>query len=103
MSRHLVPAEPMSTLSIPKKLWYPTPVHTNVHPAPKPHLPTLVRVLPVVALVSGYTSALASSAHVGAAASALLLLAFAAIVGLGCGAARYAVASVRHHRSSSGQ
>jgi hypothetical protein len=87
----------MSTLCIPKKLWYPTPVHTNLQPAPKPHLPTLVRVLPVVALVSGYTSALASSAHVGAAASALLLLAFAALVGLGWGAARYAVASARHH------
>ena len=101
MSRHLVPAEPMSTLTIRKELWYPTPVHTNLQPAPKPCLPTLVRVLPVVALVSGYTSALASTAHVDTAASALLLLAFAAIVGLGCGA--YAVASVCHHRSSSRQ
>ena len=57
-------------------------------------------LLPLVALVSGYTSALASTAHVDAAASALLLLAFAALVGLGWGAVRYAVASVRHHRSA---
>ena len=103
MSRRTVPAEPTSTLSIPKELWYPTPVRTDVLPATKPPLPMLVRLLPVVALVSGYTSALASTAHVTAAASALLLLAFAALVGLGWGAVRYAVASVRHYRSSSGQ
>ena len=101
MSRRIVPAEPTSTLTIPKELWYPTPVHTNLLPASGLRLPMLVRLLPVVALVSGYTSALASTAHVDTAASALLLLAFAAIVGLGCGA--YAVAAVRHHRSSSGQ
>jgi hypothetical protein len=59
----------------------------------------LVRLLPVIALVSGYTSALASTAHVDAAASTLLLLALAALMGLGWGAVRYAVASVRHHRS----
>jgi hypothetical protein len=70
VSRHPAPADPMSTLSIPKELWYPTPVHTNVLPAPKPRLPTLVRLLPVVALVIGYTSALASTAHVDAAAAA---------------------------------
>jgi hypothetical protein len=103
VSRRPVPAEPMSTLSIPKELWYPTPVHTNVLPAPKPRLPMLVRLLPVVALVSGYTSALASTAHVDAAASALLLLVFAALVGLGWGAVRYAVASVRHHRWVTGR
>lgn len=83
MSRRPVPAEPMSTLSIPEELWYPAPVHMNVLPAPKPRLPMLVRLLPVVALVSGYTSALASTAQVDAAASALLLLAFASLVGLG--------------------
>ncbi len=99
MSRHTVPADPMSTLSVPKELWYPTPVQTSVFPARKPRSPILVRLLPVVALVSGYTSALASTAHVDAAASALLLLAFAALVGLGWGAVRYALASVRHHRS----
>ena len=64
--------------------------------APKPRLSRPVRLLPVVALVSGYTSALASTAHVGAVATALLLLAFAALVGLGWGAVRYGVASVRH-------
>jgi hypothetical protein len=101
MSRHPVPAEPPSVLSIPEELWYPTPVHPNVLPAPKPPLPTLVRLLPMVALVSGYTSALASTAHVDAAASALLLLAFVALLSLGWGAVRYAVASARHHRSSS--
>jgi hypothetical protein len=100
MSRHPVPSEPPSALSIPEELWYPTLVHPNVRPAPKPRLPTLVRLLPVVALVSGYTSALASTAQVDAAASALLL-AFAALLGLGWGAVRYAVASARHHRSSS--
>jgi hypothetical protein len=99
MSRRLEPDEPPSALSIPEDLWYPTPVQTNVLPAAKPRLPMLVRLLPVIALVSGYTSALASTAHVDAAASALLLLAFAALVGLGWGAVRYAVASVRHHRS----
>jgi hypothetical protein len=103
VSRHPVPADPMSTLSIPKELWYPKPVHPNLLPAPKPRLPMLVRLLPVVALVSGYTSALASTAHVGATATALLLLAFAALVGLGWGAVRYAVASVRHHRSVTGR
>jgi hypothetical protein len=103
VSRHPVPADPMSTLSIPKELWYPTPVHTNAQPTPKPRLPTLVRLLPVVALVSGYTSALASTARVDAGASALLLLAFAALVGLGWAAARYAVAAVRHHRSVTGR
>jgi hypothetical protein len=100
MSRRLEPAEPMNTLTIPKELWYPTPVQTNVSPATKPRLPMLVRLLPVIALVSGYTSALASTAHVDAAASTLLLLAFAALVGLGWGAVRYAVASVRHHHRS---
>lgn len=49
--------------------------------------------------MSGYTSARASTAHADAAASTLLLLAFAALVGLGWGAVRYAIASVRHHRS----
>jgi hypothetical protein len=93
----------MSALSIPKGLWYPTPVHPNVLPAGTPRLPMLVLLLPVVALVSGYTSALASTAHVDAAASALLLLAFAALVGLGWGAVRYAVASVRHQRSVTGR
>jgi len=67
-------------------------------PAPKPRLPTFVRLLPMVALVSGYTAALASTARVDAVASALLLLVFAALVGLGWGAVRYAVASVRHRR-----
>jgi len=33
MSRRLERAEPMSTLTIPKELWYPTPVQTNVLPA----------------------------------------------------------------------
>jgi hypothetical protein len=99
VSRHPAPADPMSTLSIPKELWYPTPVHTNVVPAPTPRLSLLVRLLPLVALVSGYTSALASIAHLAAAASALLLLASAALVGLGWGVVRYTVASVRHHRS----
>jgi hypothetical protein len=89
MSRCLEPAEPPSALTIPKELWYPTPVHTNVLPATKPRLPMLVRLLPVIALVSGYTSELASTAH--ADASTLLLLAFAALVGLGWGAVRYAV------------
>jgi hypothetical protein len=99
MSRRLEPAEPPSALSVPEELWYPTPVQTNVLPATKPRLPMLVRLLPVIALVSGYTSAWACTEHVDAAASALLLLAFAALVGLGWGAVRYAVASVRHYRS----
>jgi hypothetical protein len=34
MSRRLEPAEPMNTLTIPKELWYPTPVETNVCPRP---------------------------------------------------------------------
>jgi hypothetical protein len=97
-SHPAAPSAPI-TLSIPKELGYPTPVHTNVLPAPTPRLSLLVRLLPLVALVSGYTSALASIAHLGAAASTLLLLAFAALVGLGWGVVRYAVAWVRHHRS----
>ncbi len=55
--------------------------------------------MPLVALLGGYTSARASTAHLDAAASALLLLAFAALVAFGVGAARYGAASVRHHRS----
>ena len=39
--------------------------------------------MPLIAFVSGYTSARASTAHPDAAASTLLLLAFAALVGSG--------------------
>jgi ABC-type polysaccharide/polyol phosphate export permease len=101
MSRRAVPAEPMDTLSIPRELWYPTPVATNRIPAPKPRLSRLVGVLPMVALVSGYTSALVSTTHADAAAPALLLLAAAALLALGWVVAGYAVNSIRHHRSVS--
>lgn len=96
MSRHTCPAEPTSALT--KELWYPTPVHTNVVPAARPRLSRRTRLMPLVALVGGYTSARASTAHLDAAASALLLLAFAALVAFGVGAARYGAGSVRHHR-----
>jgi hypothetical protein len=102
VSRHPVPVEPVSTLTIPKELWYPTQVH-NVLPPPKPHLPMLVGLLPAVALVSGYLSALTSTAHVATAAAVLLLVALAALVGLGCGLNHHALASLRHYRSESGK
>jgi hypothetical protein len=99
VSRHTCPAEPTSALTIPKELWYPTPVHTNVVPAARPRLSRRTWLMPLVALLGGYTSARASTAHLDTAASALLLLAFAALVAFGVGAARYGAASVRHHRS----
>lgn len=99
MSRHPAAAEASTALSIPKDLWYPTPVHTNVVPAARPRLSRRTRLMPLVALVGGYTSARASTAHLDAAASALLLLAFAALVAFGVGVARYGAAAVRHHRS----
>ncbi|PZS26640.1 MAG: hypothetical protein DLM58_20355 [Pseudonocardiales bacterium] len=102
MSRHPA-AEPTDTLTIPKELWYPTPVHTNVAPAPRPRLSWRTRLMPLVALLGGYTSARASTAHIDAAASALLLLAFAALVAFGVGVVRYGAATVRHHRSAGGR
>ena len=97
MSSH--PAAPSApiTLSIPKELRYPTPVYTDLSPAPTPRRSLPVRLLPLVGIVGGYTSALAWIAHRAAAASALLL-AFAALVGPGWGVVGYPVASVRHHR-----
>jgi hypothetical protein len=56
-------------------------------------------LLPVVAVIGGYTSALACAAEESAAASVLLLLAFSALVGVGWGGAHFAVAWVRYHRS----
>jgi hypothetical protein len=99
VSRHTCPAEPTSALTIPKELWYPPPVHTNVVPAARPRLSRRTRLMPLVALVGGYTSARASTAHLDRAASAVLLLAFAALVAFGVGVARYGAASVRHHLS----
>ena len=81
MSRHLDPAEPTSTLTHPEGTLVPdTGPHERVARGQARACRCSIRLLPVVALVSGYTSALASTAHVDAAASALLLLAFAALV-----------------------
>jgi hypothetical protein len=99
VSRHPGPSEPTSALTIPKELWYPTPVHANVVSAARPRLSRRTRLMPLVALAGGYTSARASTAHLDAAASGLLLLAFAALVAFGVGVARYGAATVRHHRS----
>ncbi|MBN9619959.1 MAG: hypothetical protein J0H43_09540 [Actinobacteria bacterium] len=99
MSRRTAPNHPASTMSIPKEFWYPTPDHTNVSPAPAQRLSTRTRLMPLLALIGGYTSALASTAHIDAAASALLLLTFVALVGFGVGVGRFTVAAVRHRRS----
>lgn len=100
MSRRTAPNQPASTMSIPKEFWYPTPVHTNVSPAIPQRRPTRTRLMPLLlALIGGYTSALASTAHIDAAASALLLLTFVALVGFGVGVGRFTVAAVRHRRS----
>ena len=63
MSRRPVPAEPMSALSIPKELWYPTPVHDEgVRRASRGV--ELVHLLPV-ARSSGCSSVLAARAARG--------------------------------------
>lgn len=99
MSSHPAAADASTALSIPKELWYPAPVHTTVVPAARPRLSRRTRLMPLVALVGGYTSARASTAHLDASASALLLLAFAALVAFGVGVARYGAATLRHHRA----
>lgn len=99
MSRHPAAAESSTALSIPKDLWYPTPVHTNVVPAARPRLSRRTWLIPLVALLGGYTSARASTAHLDTAASALMLLAFTALVAFGVGMVRYGAATVRHRRS----
>ncbi len=99
MNRHPAAAEPTGTLTIRKELWYPTPVHTNIAPAPRPRMSRRTWLMPLVALLGGYTSALASTAHIDAAASVVLLLALAALVAFGVGVARYCAATVQHRRS----
>jgi hypothetical protein len=63
VSRHPCPARPTSALTIPQKLWYLTPVYANVVHAARPRLSRRTRLMPLVALVGGYTSARASTAH----------------------------------------
>ena len=100
MSRHPAAAKPTNTLTIPKDLWCPTPVHTNVAPASRPRLSRRTRLMPLVVLLGGYTWSRASTAHLDTAASALLPLAVAALVAFGIGVLRHGAATVRHHRSA---
>jgi hypothetical protein len=86
------------TLSISKERWHPTPVQANVSPAPRPRLSMLTWLL-LIALIGGHASALSSTAHHAALASALLLVAFVALVRFSCALIRYATSAVGHRRS----
>lgn len=103
MSRHPKAATPPSTLSIRKDLWYPAPVRSNVSPAPAPRLSIVTKLLPLVALIFGYSAAVTSSRHLDPAASLLLCGAFVCLLRMGYAVARFAVASVRHHRLVTGR
>jgi hypothetical protein len=98
VSIRTMPGDPApDTLSIPKERWHPTPVQANVSPAPRPRLSMLIWLL-LIALIGGHASALSSTAHHAALASALLPATLVALVRSGYAATRHATSAVGHRR-----
>jgi hypothetical protein len=102
VNRRTVPGDADSatapdTSSISKELWYPTPGHANVSPAPKPRLSTLTWLL-LIALIGSHAGVLSSTAHHAALASALLLVTFVALARSSYALMRYAITAVRRRR-----
>ncbi|PZS22886.1 MAG: hypothetical protein DLM61_24900 [Pseudonocardiales bacterium] len=95
-------AESPSTLSIPQELWYPRHHDPDAAPLPAPRLSIVTKLLPLAALIFGYTAAVASSRHLDAVASLLLFGAFVWLLWMGYAAARFAYRTMQYRRGEVG-
>ncbi|WP_375502690.1 hypothetical protein [uncultured Jatrophihabitans sp.] len=99
MRTRTTPEEDTRPLVIPRELWARPVEIPHEWIATPPTVSLLDKLLPLLALICGYSVALAASRHSDAMASLLLFAAFVCVLRLGWAAARHIQQAVRYRRS----